>query len=255
MDACSNGAPELRPTARKPKYTGCVRLRGRNWEKPRPKGSVARRTLCLQGIALAARTRPLLYGLWDTPVATAEALRVLLYDSLYSGRILNSVSSIVYSTRVIVYCKRNPSYSNRANIVGLRELSAVSFVDSSVLLIILKAMRHHCPVFVFLRLIYVTPAPHFMAAVTGSFHSFLHHVSVYHFQIVRPADLREKVNERCRYVESVVSQLGGLVVPRKHVVIIVPTLSVCHEGYTHVLRRIDVLVIRFVAVEMGCRID
>ena len=101
------------------------------------------------------------------------------------------------------------------------------------------AMHHHCLVSVFLRLICVTPAPQFMAAVTSSFHSFLHYVSGYHFQIVRPADLREKVNKRCRCIESVVAQLGRLVVPWEHVVIIMPGFPKCEDGCNHVLIGID----------------
>ena len=63
-----------------------------------------------------------------------------------------------------------------------------------------------------------------MAAVTSYFHSFVHQASGYHFQVVRRPDLREKINERCRYVESVVAQLTRLVAPREHAMIIVPAL-------------------------------
>ena len=119
------------------------------------------------------------------------------------------------------------------------ERTAASWADCSLLLILLKAMHHRCLVLVFLRLICGILAPDFMGAVTSSFDFFLHYVSGYHFQIVRPANLRAKINERCRYVESIVAQLGRLVVPREHVVIIVPALPECQEGYTQILRGID----------------
>ena len=66
-----------------------------------------------------------------------------------------------------------------------------------LLRILLNTIHHRGPVPVFLRLIWVTAAPYFMAAGTSYFHSILRRAPGYHFQVVRPADHRVKINERC----------------------------------------------------------
>lgn len=50
-------------------------------------------------------------------------------------------------------------------------------------------------------------------------------------QVVRPADMSEEIYERGGHVGAVVAQLAGLVVPRKHVVIIVPALAEGGEAH------------------------
>lgn len=81
-----------------------------------------------------------------------------------------------------------------------------------------------------------------MAAVTRSLHSFSYHVLGHTLQIVGPADLREKVDEGRREVESVIAELSRLVIPGKDVMIIVPTFAKGEYGNPFVLRRIDVSI-------------
>lgn len=59
-------------------------------------------------------------------------------------------------------------------------------------------------------------------------------------QVVRPANLGEKVQPECGHVDGVLAQLGRLVVPGKHVVIVVPTFAHGHHRYQLVLDGLNV---------------
>jgi len=69
-------------------------------------------------------------------------------------------------------------------------------------------------------------------AVARSGRALLYHAERHGLQIVRPADSGKEIYDRGGHVGAIVTQLAGLVVPWKHVVIIVPALAESGEAHT-----------------------
>uniref|UniRef100_T1DNK5 Uncharacterized protein n=1 Tax=Anopheles aquasalis TaxID=42839 RepID=T1DNK5_ANOAQ len=105
-----------------------------------------------------------------------------------------------------------------------------------------------------LILIFVAPSPGWMATVPGTLDALLHDLLGNRFQVVRPANLCEEIDERGSQVHPVVAQLSRLVVPREHMVIVVPSLAKRERCYRAVLRRRNALVIRLIAPLVGCAV-
>ena len=59
------------------------------------------------------------------------------------------------------------------------------------------------------------------------------------FAIVSQAEPSEKINKRCGKIQSVVSQFGRFIVPRKDVVVVVPTFSHSQKCNSSMFRRIN----------------
>lgn len=90
-----------------------------------------------------------------------------------------------------------------------------------------------------LWLIFVAPAPDIVCPIACPLHSLLHHTGWHALEIVRPADLREEVNESRRCVQTVVAQFGCFVVPWERVMVVVPSFAKGQSGYSPVLGWID----------------
>lgn len=60
--------------------------------------------------------------------------------------------------------------------------------------------------------------------VARSSRTSFHDILRYGLQIVRPADPREEIDKRGGEIAAVITQLGGLVIPWKYMMVIVPTL-------------------------------
>lgn len=71
----------------------------------------------------------------------------------------------------------------------------------------------------------VTPAPYFMSSVPSAFYPLLHHGHWDGLQVVGPSDASTVVNEVCRRVNAVTSDLSSFIIPRKYVVKIMPAFS------------------------------
>lgn len=78
-----------------------------------------------------------------------------------------------------------------------------------------------------------------VGAVAGAFSPALDHWGRDRLAVVRPADPREKVNYTRCPVERVGAQLRRFVVPRKHVVVVVPTLTQRKQRHQPILRRLN----------------
>lgn len=63
-------------------------------------------------------------------------------------------------------------------------------------------------------------------------------------QIVRPAYAAENVQPHRGHVQHVPADLGRPVVPREHVVIVMPSFAHGHQRYGEVLRRLDAPVVK-----------
>ena len=73
-----------------------------------------------------------------------------------------------------------------------------------------------------------------MRPVAGSLRPSLDHLRGHAFQVVRPTDAREEVDERGRRIEPV-AQFSRFVIPGEHVVVIVPALAQGRHGHGQVL--------------------
>lgn len=69
-----------------------------------------------------------------------------------------------------------------------------------------------------------------------------------------PTNIRKEINESRRKVHAIVAQLGSFVVPRKDVMIVMPSLAVRNDRHKDIVRRFDGFVIRFVSPNMRCTV-
>lgn len=67
-------------------------------------------------------------------------------------------------------------------------------------------------------------------AVARSSRAFYYHTICYGLQIVCPTDPGEEVDEGGGKVRAIIAQLGRLVIPWKHVMVIVPALAECADA-------------------------
>lgn len=136
-----------------------------------------------------------------------------------------------------------------------RSASAASVVAAqlspSPVHLIFLPINDSCVLHLVLILILVTPAPGRVATIAGALHTLLHNFLRHRLQIVRPPNLGEEIDERRRHVHPVVAELGRLVVPGEHVVIVVPSLAECERGYGLVLRWVDVAIVGTVSPFVG----
>lgn len=87
--------------------------------------------------------------------------------------------------------------------------------------------------------------------VARSLRAFLYHAVRYGLQIVRPADPGEEVDEGGGEVRTIVTQLGRLVVPREHMMVIVPALAEGADADAVAVGGANGVVVRFHAPNVG----
>lgn len=93
-------------------------------------------------------------------------------------------------------------------------------------------------------LVLVAPAPQVVCAVTGSLDALLDRRMGHCLQVVRPANLSEEIDKRGRKIDVIVAQLGRLVVPWEHVMVVVESLAERQRGHCGVLSRIYAPVVQ-----------
>lgn len=58
--------------------------------------------------------------------------------------------------------------------------------------------------------------------------------------VLHPADAGERIDETGRQVHRIAAELAGFVVPRKHMMVVVPALTERRQRYEQIVHRADV---------------
>ncbi|GLH16445.1 uncharacterized protein GBIM_20714 [Gryllus bimaculatus] len=106
------------------------------------------------------------------------------------------------------------SASASANLI---DGSPVKYFKLALIMSQCLSVLNHSFVNMFLRHIFIAPAPNIMATISSAFNSPLNRRDRDRLQIVRPANESKEVDERSREIGAVVAQLSGFVIPREHV--------------------------------------
>ena len=82
------------------------------------------------------------------------------------------------------------------------------------------------------------------AAVAGALRAAFDYISRHRLPSPDPAEVGAQIDESGGQVGAIRGQLGGAVIPRENMVIVVPSLAERSDRHAEVLRRVNVIIIR-----------